>query len=80
MQIIKLSDKINSGKRYVKHPDYKIGLDMLDGWIEDAKILEEENQKLFEENQELIKTDIEISKQIKSLEDLIVKIIENENS
>ena len=41
-----LSQKLEGAKRYVKHPDYKIGLKMLDEFIEDAKKLEAQVKNL----------------------------------
>jgi hypothetical protein len=37
-----LSEKMECGKRYIKHPDYKIGLDMLQKWIDECKQLEQQ--------------------------------------
>lgn len=41
-----LSQKLEGAKRYVKHPDYKVGLEMLDEFIEDAKKLEAQVKNL----------------------------------
>lgn len=41
-----LSQKLEGAKRYVIHPDYKIGLKMLDEFIEDAKKLEAQVKNL----------------------------------
>lgn len=37
----KLSEKLEGGRRYIIHPDYKIGLEMLNEWINECKELEE---------------------------------------
>jgi hypothetical protein len=37
-----LSEKIECGKRYVTHPDFKVGLDMLQEWIDECKLLEKQ--------------------------------------
>ena len=42
-----LSDKLSSGLKYIRHPDYKIGLDMLNRWINDAKLQERNWKKRF---------------------------------
>ena len=41
-----LSQKLEGAKRYVKHPDYKVGIDMLDEFITDAEKLEAQVKNL----------------------------------
>ena len=43
-----LSIKLLSGIKLIIHPDYKIGLDLLNEWINDAEELEHQNKELME--------------------------------
>jgi len=40
--MIKLSEKLERGKRLIMHPDYKIGLNLLQEWIDECKKLEQQ--------------------------------------